>query len=53
MQVFDFASYARFKWSDMRMIFKAMGVTLHVTLVSLAIGTLIIEDIAAIYKAAR
>ena len=41
MQVFDFAAYARFKWSDMRMILKAMGVTLHVTLLSLAIGTLI------------
>ena len=41
MQVFDFAAYSRFKWSDMRMIFKAMGVTLHVTLLSLAIGTLI------------
>lgn len=39
MQVFDFASYARFKWSDMRMILKAAGVTLEVTLISLAIGT--------------
>ena len=39
MQVFDFASYARFKWSDMRMILKAAGLTLRVTLISLAIGT--------------
>ncbi len=39
MQVFDFASYARFKWSDMRMILRAAGVTLEVTLISLAIGT--------------
>lgn len=39
MQVFDFAAYARFKWSDMRMILKATGVTLEVTLMSLAIGT--------------
>ena len=39
MQVFDFASYARFKWSDMRMILKAAGLTLEVTLISLAIGT--------------
>ena len=39
MQVFDFASYARFKWSDMRMILKAAGLTLQVTLISLAIGT--------------
>ena len=41
MQVFDFASYARFKWSDMRMILKAAGLTLEVTLISLAIGTAI------------
>ena len=41
MQVFDFASYSRFKWSDMRMIFKAAGLTLEVTLISLAIGTVI------------
>ena len=41
MEVFDFAAYSRFKWSDMRMILKATGVTLHVTLVSLAWGTLI------------
>lgn len=39
MQVFDFAAYARFKWSDMRMILKATGVTLEVTLISLALGT--------------
>ena len=39
MQVFDFAAYSRFKWSDMRMIFKAAGLTLQVTLISLAIGT--------------
>ena len=39
MQVFDFAAYARFKWSDMRMILKAAGLTLQVTLISLAIGT--------------
>ena len=41
MQVFDFASYARFKWSDMRMILKAAGLTLEVTLISLAIGTVL------------
>ena len=41
MQVFDFASYSRFQWSDMRMIFKAAGLTLEVTLISLAIGTAI------------
>ncbi len=39
MQVFDFAAYARFKWSDMRMILKATGVTLEVTIISLLIGT--------------
>ena len=39
MQVFDFAAYSRFKWSDMRMILKAAGLTLQVTLISLAIGT--------------
>ena len=41
MQVFDFAAYSRFKWSDMRMIFKAAGLTLRVTLISLAIGYLL------------
>lgn len=41
MQVFDFAAYARFKWSDMRMILKATGVTLEVTLLSLAFGTIL------------
>ena len=41
MQVFDFAAYARFKWSDMRMILKAAGLTLQVTLISLAIGTVL------------
>ena len=25
MQVFDFAAYARFKWSDMRMIIEGMS----------------------------
>lgn len=40
MQVFDFASYARFQWSDMVLIFKSAGLTLQVTLLSLALGTL-------------
>ena len=41
MQVFDFAAYSRFKWSDMRMILKGAGLTLQVTLISLAIGTVL------------
>ncbi len=41
MQVFDFESYARFKWSDMVLIFKSAGLTLEVTLLSLAMGTLL------------
>lgn len=41
MQVFDYASYAVFKWSDMKMILKATGVTLEVTLLSLLFGTLL------------
>ncbi len=39
MQVFDYAAYAQLKPSDIQMIVKAAGVTLQVTLVSLAIGT--------------
>lgn len=39
--MFDFATYAQFKWSDVRMILRATGVTLQVTLLSLLIGTLV------------
>lgn len=41
MQVFDYAAYAQFKMSDIRMIIMAAGVTLQVTLISLALGTLL------------
>ncbi len=41
MEIFNYADYARFKWSDMVMIFRATGVTLHITLVSLFFGTLL------------
>ena len=41
MSVFDFASYAKFRWSDMVLIFRAAGLTLQITLISLAFGTLI------------
>lgn len=41
MQVFDFESYARFKWSDMALIFRSAGLTMEVTLLSLAMGTLL------------
>ena len=41
MTVFDFASYSKFKWSDMVLIFKGVGVTLEVTLISLFFGTII------------
>ncbi|MCL1795818.1 MAG: amino acid ABC transporter permease [Clostridia bacterium] len=41
MQAFDYAAYAQFKMSDIRMIVMAAGVTLQVTLVSLAFGTLL------------
>ncbi len=41
MEVFDFAAYTRFKWSDMVLIFKSAGMTIEVTLISLAFGTLL------------
>lgn len=41
MQAFDFASYARFKWSDMALILRSAGLTMEVTLLSLAMGTLL------------
>lgn len=41
MPVFDFASYARFKWSDIILIINAAGLTLQITLISIALGTVI------------
>lgn len=41
MPVFDFASYSKFKWSDIVLIINSAGLTLQVTLISLAIGTII------------
>lgn len=41
MTVFDFASYSKFKWSDIILILNGVGVTLQVTLISIVIGTFV------------
>jgi His/Glu/Gln/Arg/opine family amino acid ABC transporter permease subunit len=41
MTVFDFASYSKFKWSDVVLIINGARLTLQVSLISILIGTII------------